>query len=50
VVAIYSSAADTTGSISSQIQPSQAVSQNARVTTADAEQTTVAAFRPWRGS
>jgi len=24
--------------------------QNARVTTADAEQTTVAAFRPWRGS
>jgi hypothetical protein len=24
--------------------------QSARVTTADAEQTTVAAFRPWRGS
>ena len=24
--------------------------KNARVTTADAEQTTVAAFRPWRGS
>jgi len=24
--------------------------ENARVTTADAEQTTVAAFRPWRGS
>jgi len=23
---------------------------NARVTTADAEQTAVAAFRPWRGS
>jgi len=23
---------------------------SARVTTADAEQTTVAAFRPWRGS
>ena len=26
------------------------VIENARVTTADAEQTTVAAFRPWRGS
>jgi hypothetical protein len=25
-------------------------SKNARVTTADAEQTTVAAFLPWRGS
>jgi hypothetical protein len=24
--------------------------KDARVTTADAEQTTVAAFRPWRGS
>jgi len=24
--------------------------REARVTTADAEQTTVAAFRPWRGS
>ena len=24
--------------------------KNARVTTADVEQTTVAAFRPWRGS
>jgi hypothetical protein len=24
--------------------------ENARVTTADAEQTAVAAFRPWRGS
>jgi len=24
--------------------------RNARVTTADVEQTTVAAFRPWRGS
>ena len=24
--------------------------KSARVTTADAEQTTVAAFRPWRGS
>jgi hypothetical protein len=28
----------------------KAANSKARVTTADAEQTTVAAFRPWRGS
>ena len=29
---------------------SKIINEHARVTTADVEQTTVAAFRPWRGS